>query len=115
MVGAGHMHVIIAAFAAWLVLRYAVHAGAEGAPRVQLLDGVRVRGGAPVWTGCCWHSPLYRVDRADSPHRLATLFLILLANTTPMDTLLAMGSRSPLPWIGRGPTVVRPRPSRRSF
>ncbi len=112
------MHVIIAALAAWLVLRYAPFTRVQKVLLVfsywmayEYAVVVRPYGlGVMLAFAACvaWTARRRRTG-------WATLFLILLANTTPMGTLLAMAIALAFVVDWAWPDGGRPRPSRRSL
>jgi hypothetical protein len=110
------LHVIIAAVAAWLVLRYAPFTRVQ---KVLLVFGywtayeyavvVRPYGlGMMLAFAAC-------IAWSARPRRIgwATLFLVLLANTTPIGMLLAMTLAFAFAVDWAWPDEGRPRPSRR--
>jgi len=112
------LHVIIATIAAWLVLRFAPFTRVQ---KVLLVFGywmayeyavvVRPYGfGLMVAFAACiaWTAPRRRTG-------WAAIWLVLLANTTPMGTLLAMTLAFGFAVDWAWPDAGRPRPSRRAW
>ena len=112
------MHVIIAALAAWLVLRYAPFTRAQKVLLVfsywmayEYAVVVRPYGlGVMFAFAACVAWTAWRRRTG-----WATLFLVLLANTSPMGTLLAMVLALAFAVDWAWPDEGRPRPSRRSL